>query len=240
MRQDYFIGCSGFHYDDWKEQFYPQKLAKSKWFEYYASQFNTVELNVTFYRTMKDAFFQGMYDRSPVDFRFSVKAPRWVTHYNRFVDVKEGLDAFYHQLKDGLKEKLGCVLFQLPPSVVYSEEFLERIILCLDRRFYNVVEFRNESWWNDSTIQRLHSENIVFSTVGYPCLPTGIITGLPIFYGRFHGSPKLYYSNYDSDFLASLAGKIKDSNASQVYVYFDNTAEGWAVHNAVELRQLLA
>jgi uncharacterized protein YecE (DUF72 family) len=236
----YEIGCSGFHYPDWKGQFYPEKLAKSKWFEYYATHFNTVELNVTFYRTMKLSFFEGLYARSPEDFTFSVKAPRLVTHYKKFQDCKDTLDAFYGSVQEGLKDKLGAVLFQLPPSTHYSEETLERVIGCIDPAFENTVEFRHESWWRKDVYERLGKNNITFCTVGYPRLPETVVVNTPVVYARFHGSPKLYYSRYSDEFLQSVAKQLRNNpGLKKAYLYFDNTAEGWAVENAKEIRSLL-
>jgi uncharacterized protein YecE (DUF72 family) len=83
----YFIGCSGFHNKDWKEVFYPKGLLQSKWFEFYCTQFNTLELNTTFYRFPRIEILQQWYNKSPADFRFSVKAPRLITHYKQFNDV---------------------------------------------------------------------------------------------------------------------------------------------------------
>src|ERR1700760_568766 len=117
-----YIGCSGFYNKDWKELFYPKGLAQSKWFEYYCTQFNTLELNTTFYRFPTIEMLKKWYDKSPADFKFSVKAPRLITHYKQFNEVERLLNDFYSSVREGLKEKLGAVLFQLPARVVYSEE----------------------------------------------------------------------------------------------------------------------
>src|SRR5690242_10251634 len=110
----YFIGCSGFHNKDWKEVFYPKGLPQSKWFEFYCTQFNTLELNTTFYRFPRIEILQKWYDKSSADFKFSVKAPRLITHYKQFNDVARLLNDFYTSVQEGLREKLGCMLFQLP------------------------------------------------------------------------------------------------------------------------------
>ena len=114
---DWHIGCSGFYYPDWKLKFYPEGLPQSKWFEYYSSKFNTLELNNTFYRFPQIAALQTWYRRSPASFLFSVKAPRLITHYNKFENSQPLLTDFYTAISAGLKEKLGCVLFQLPKQV---------------------------------------------------------------------------------------------------------------------------
>src|SRR3954470_2907578 len=124
----WWIGCSGFHYKHWRGIFYPEKLAMSKWFDYYNERFRTFELNVTFYRFPRLSVLQPWYDKSPEKFRFSVKAPRAITHYKKFRDSKRYLDDFYRTTREGLKEKLGCILFQMPATIVYKEEKLEQII----------------------------------------------------------------------------------------------------------------
>src|SRR5215217_6065644 len=100
------IGCSGFHYKHWKDAFYPQKLPQRLWFDHYSSIFNTVEINVTFYRFPQLSFLQNWYDKSAKDFSFSVKAPRLITHYKKFQECDKLLDDFYNTVQKGLKEKL--------------------------------------------------------------------------------------------------------------------------------------
>src|SRR5256885_8383092 len=124
----WWIGCSGFYYKHWRGIFYPEDLAVKKWFEYYCEHFNTVELNVTFYRFPQVPFLKSWFQRSPDDFRFSVKAPRAITHFKKFIDCAGFLSSFYKVVKKGLKEKVGSILFQLPPRLVYSEEKLQQII----------------------------------------------------------------------------------------------------------------
>src|SRR4051812_36983931 len=111
----WWIGCSGFHYKHWKDIFYPEGLPQKKWFEFYCENFNTLELNVTFYRFPQLAFLESWYKRSPKKFRFAVKAPRSITHYKQFHDTESLISDFYGVVKTGLKNKLGCILFQLPP-----------------------------------------------------------------------------------------------------------------------------
>src|SRR3982750_2937983 len=118
----WWIGCSGFHYKHWKDIFYPQGLPQTKWFEFYCQHFNTLELNVTFYRFPRLSFLETWYKKSPKEFRFSVKAPRLITHFKQFHDSERFISDFYNVVKEGLKDKLGCTLFQLPPRSAYKEE----------------------------------------------------------------------------------------------------------------------
>src|SRR5438309_1499516 len=101
------IGCSGFHYKEWKEIFYPKGLAQAKWFPYYAQHFDTLEINNTFYRFPEIKLFQNWYDKSPGHYNFSVKVPQIITHYKQFKETEKLLEDFYAITKEGLKEKLG-------------------------------------------------------------------------------------------------------------------------------------
>src|SRR6476659_9731512 len=134
-----YIGCSGFHYKEWKIIFYPDGLTRSKWFQFYCEHFNTIELNVTFYKFPTEKSLEKWYSSSPENFRFSVKVPRAITHFKKFTGCERMLDDFYTSIQQGLKEKLGCVLFQLPPQLIYSEELLEKIIMNLNTSYKNVI-----------------------------------------------------------------------------------------------------
>lgn len=231
------IGCSGFSYKEWKDRFYPKGLAANKWFEYYCTHFNAVELNVTFYRFPQVSMLQGWYRRAPEDFLFAVKAPRNITHYKKFKDAHEEVADFYKVVQFGLKEKLGAILFQTPPSFAYSEAALSSIISHLNPRFANVVEFRNSSWWQPEIWEQLLANNIVVSGTSYPGLPDTLPERQPVGYFRLHGVPHLYHSPYEEAYIRKIAGAL--SNSEKAFVFFDNTASGAAINNAQYLQQLV-
>lgn len=156
------IGCSGFAYKEWKGIFYPDKMADDKWFNFYASQFNTVELNNTFYRFPSVEKLFGWYEESPDNFSFSVKVPKLITHFKQLVDADLLIKNFYVTSKDGLREKLGEILFQFPPKFDYSKARLQQLIKSLDTSFTNVVEFRHSSWWNEEVYTQLARNKIIF------------------------------------------------------------------------------
>ena len=227
------IGCSGFHYREWKHKFYPEKLPQKRWFEFYSSQFNTLELNVTFYRFPRLAVLEDWHERSPSDFSFAVKAPRLITHYKQFNECESLLNDFYDTVQKGLKEKLGVVLFQLPPSFTYSVEKLDRIVQSLRTEVYNAVEFRNAGWWRREVFEALEANKIIFSGVSYPALPDKVVVNGAIVYYRFHGVPKLYYSVYPHLFLKEVADSLlKNKNIEEAFLYFNNTASMAAIENA--------
>lgn len=235
------IGCSGFSYKDWKGTFYPGKLAQSKWFEYYTTQFNTLELNTTFYRFPRVKTLQNWYIQSPAHFLFAVKAPRLITHYKRFNDCERLLSDFYGAVSEGLQEKLGPVLFQLPSQIMYDENFLEKLINCVDTNFKNVIEFRHASWWQRGVYSLLAKNGITFCGIDHPQLPTEAIINTSLVYYRFHGAPKLYYSEYSATTVAAVADKIKASRkAKDVFIFFNNTATMAAINNAELLKKYIS
>jgi uncharacterized protein YecE (DUF72 family) len=236
----YFIGCSGFHNKDWKEVFYPKGLPQSKWFEFYCTQYNTLELNTTFYRFPRIEILQQWYNKSPLDFKFSVKAPRLITHYKQFNDVARLLNDFYTSVREGLREKLGCVLFQLPARIAYSEAFLQRITQSLDSSFKNVIEFRHMSWWNQFVYDELAKHNISFCSISIKNLPAEIIANTSLLYYRFHGIKKLYFSEYTKQTIKNFSIELNTKqNICEAYIYFNNTATAAAINNARQLKKEL-
>ena len=234
------IGCSGFLYREWKEHFYPDKLPQRLWFEHYASVFDTLELNVTFYKFPQLKYLQKWYDTSPAHFSFSLKVPRLITHYKQMKDCQSLLDDFYSTVEEGLKEKLGCVLFQFPPKFIYTEERLQLLINNVRPGCRNVVELRHASWWDKKIFKVLKDHNIIFSGISHPALQDH---QEPVFnnfvsYYRFHGIPKLFYSEYDEAALKAVADQIlKKKTLKEVFVYFNNTATPAAIKNAQWLRE---
>jgi uncharacterized protein YecE (DUF72 family) len=242
VTKQWHIGCSGFHYKEWKGFFYPENLPQSKWFDYYARHFNTLELNVTFYRFPTLQALKGWYDKAPDNFSFSAKMPRSITHFKRFEDTERMIIDFYTLLEEGLKEKLGCVLVQLPAQYVYSENNLEKILYQLHPSFNNVIEFRHESWWREDVQIKLAESNTSFCGVSFPNIRFDkAIINTALSYYRFHGVPKLFYSEYDPAFIREVFTQLNKSRKAQnIFIYFNNTASLAALHNARYLQQLIS
>lgn len=234
------IGCSGFHYKEWKEVFYPTKLPQRLWLDHYCKHFNTLELNVTFYRFPQLSFLQNWNQKTPGNFSFAVKAPRLVTHYKKFDACEPLLADFYGTVQKGLQEKLACILFQLPAQLSYSEALLQKIVRQLDPAFTNVVEFRHSSWWQPLVYEVLSYHHISFCSISHPQLPNEVISNTDVVYYRFHGVPQLYYSSYDQTFLEQVITAIKNAkHTAQAFVYFNNTAATAAIQNAQYVKQLV-
>lgn len=240
MAKQWFIGLSSYYNYRWIDVFYPPDIPRKQWFEYYVTRFNSFELNSTFYAMPRLKTMQDWYNKAPDNFRYSAKVPKTVTHIKLFEETRTTMDEFYGVLRDGLKEKLGCVLFQLPPRLTFSDELLDNIIANTNTGFTNAIEFRNATWWNKKVYDKLAEHNITFCGVSYPKLPDDVIVNTSTNYYRLHGVPKLYYEQYDDPFLESVANRIsKSRKIKEAYVYFNNTASVAAIHNALYLKQML-
>jgi len=232
-----YIGTSGFSYPYWKNRFYPEKLAASKWLEYYATQFNSLEVNSSFYRFPLVKNLQKWASVTPGDFLFTVKAHKIITHTRRMKAVKDKVTEFMDIVQEGLGDKLGCVLYQLPPSHSFTEERLEDILQNIDNKPANVIEFRHESWWTDEVFATLKKHKLTIANASFPGLPDTSIKTSNVFYKRMHGVPQLFKSSYSDEVLAALAKAIPARGTS--FVYFNNTMFEAGYENAGKLKELL-
>ncbi len=233
------IGTSGWTYAHWKGVYYPENQPKAKWLEYYAQEFDTVELNATFYRLPNETTFQNWFRRTPEGFLWALKASRYITHIKRLADVNEALKRFY-DLVGHLDTKLGPLLFQLPPSLKYDAHLAKTFLEHLDPSFRHAIEVRHPSWLNNEFFRQLQDNNTAFcisDTAGR--YPYGEEITADFVYIRLHGSRKLYASEYTREELEIWAGKINDWRR-KTFVYFDNDFEGYAVRNAQMLKKLMA
>jgi len=184
--QKYFLGCSGWYYDSWAGHFYPEKLNKSKWLEYYSKHFNTVEVNNTFYRFPSEKTVNGWHNRTPKDFKITLKANQIITHRKRFKDAQSTINRFY-DLAELLDDKLGCILFQMPPSKSKDIVFLKNAVEQLDPAKRNIIEFRHPSWFDSEVYDLLNEFEVGFCSVSSPDLPGNLVATSDSVYVRFHG-----------------------------------------------------
>ena len=240
MPVDFKIGCSGFYYKNWKGTFYPEKLAQNKWLGFYATQFNTLELNSTFYRFPTLEFMQGWHKKVPDDFVFSVKAPRIITHLKKLNDCERLLDDFYNVCEKGLKKKLGCILFQFPPSSACNAEMMKRVLESLRPGFKNVAEFRHPTCWSTEVYDLLREKEISFCSISHPTLPDDVITTSKIAYVRMHGVPDMFHSGYSVMELEALKKKLqKNKEITEAWIYFNNTDGKNGFQNAKDMRRMV-
>ncbi|MBS7253535.1 DUF72 domain-containing protein [Flavobacterium branchiicola] len=237
MKNQILIGCSSYNNRLWKGIFYPDSLSGKDMFVFYYQYFNTYEFNGSFYRFPTVRIFENWYNKTPENFVFSVKAPKEITHLKRFLNCEKLLSDFYKVCDLGLKEKLGCVLFQFPPSYDFTSERLLHIIQSLDLNFKNVIEFRHISWWNEEVWNAFRENNITFCSVSYPKLPKTIFKDFPLIYIRLHGIPKLFYSSYSPEELLEIKNEIASKSA---FIYFNNTASEAGILNALEMKRIVS
>ena len=240
MPLHYRIGTSGWHYDHWQDRFYPQKLAKAKWLRFYASHFTTVELNNTFYRLPRETAFTSWYDSSPANFTFAVKVSRFITHIKRLKNCEEAVEKFISSAKI-LGNKLGPLLYQLPPNMHRNDEVLESFLCILPQETKHVFEFRHPSWLDDKVFEILRRHNVGFCVFDMPSVSCPLIATADFAYIRFHGSTELYSSCYSDEELADWAKRLANLtvNPKTMYIYFNNDAQAFAVKNALTLHRYL-
>src|SRR5205823_147352 len=145
------IGCSGWQYQHWRGDFYPAGLPAARWFDHYAAQFDTVEINNTFYRLPEGATFDGWRKRAPRGFLFAVKASRYLTHMKKLKDPRAPLALFFSRARR-LGSTLGPVLYQLPPRWAANVDRLQTFLRLLPKRRRHAVEFRDPSWYSQEVL----------------------------------------------------------------------------------------
>lgn len=241
-----FLGTSGYSYQHWRDVFYPKDLKEIKWLEYYAEYFDTVELNVTFYRLPQESAFLSWYKRTPKDFKFAVKGSRFITHIKKLKSCRQPLKLFFSRVKL-LKEKLGPILWQLPPSFKADskrlEEFFKSLRKYRDTRY--VFEFRNQTWYSREIFDILKSEKVALCSADWPTFSKDVhsvhVTA-DFLYVRRHGQGARLYNGCYSNRQLEEDAKVIRKNLRQkkdVYIYFNNDAYGYAVENALTLKKMM-
>jgi uncharacterized protein YecE (DUF72 family) len=238
-----FIGCSGYSYDDWKGDFYPDDMHQDEWLSFYAEKFNTVEINNSFYKFPENESIEKWLSQTPANFRFSIKGHRFFTHLKKFnVDdsFKEKLNNFQSSLEP-LKEKAGCVLWQLPGNLHKNIPKLVAFCQELDNDFTHVLEFRHPSWFDEDVYEFMKKNNIAFCILSAPGnLPEDLIVTHKTAYVRFHGKKEWYDYLYSEKELKEWKKRLNGlKNIEQLFVYFNNDKHGNAVKNAITLKKLL-
>lgn len=236
----YLVGTSGWHYDHWRERFYPRGLGKPRWLQHYAQFFDTVEVNATFYRLPSEAAFRAWFEGSPPHFRFALKASRLITHYRRLQGVDEALDLFFARARL-LGAKLGPVLYQLPPDFVRDDARLDGFLSSLPPDVRHVFEFRHASWFADGVFDLLARHGAGFCVMDLVSLRSPVLATAPTVYLRFHGATGVYSGLYGDAEMARWAETIRHLGAgrAEVYAYFNNDALGQAVRDAQSLQAAL-
>ncbi|MDQ6912989.1 MAG: DUF72 domain-containing protein [Verrucomicrobiota bacterium] len=232
------IGCSGWFYWHWRGIFYPDTKRTDGWFKHYTENFHTVELNAPFYKWPKIATVKSWVRNAPENFRYSVKVNRLITHEMRLVRTRMLVEEFC-KFSEILGPKLGCFLFQFPPSYRYTASRLQSIVRQFDPQHRNAVEFRHPSWWRERVYDAFKERGLIFCTVSAPRLPDDLIKTSDTIYLRLHGRSRWYRHDYSGEELAAWAEKIRASRAREAWIYFDNDRDAFAIKNARELTRRL-
>jgi uncharacterized protein YecE (DUF72 family) len=235
------IGCSGWNYRDWRERVYPRGLPASRWLAHYATLFDTVEVNTTFYRLARPASVAAWVAATPEDFLFAVKASRFLTHMKRLRDMEQGVERFYTAIEPLVRSpKLGPVLWQLPERFTRDED---RLADALERLppGRHCLELRHESWFTDDVLALLRAYGVALVIGDHPARPwqPEVLTADWTFL-RFHYGARGRRGNYSEGELRAWANRVRAlAERAEVFAYFNNDWEGFAPRNALRLRRLV-
>ncbi len=235
------IGTSGWHYRHWRGPFYDEKAPASKMLEFYCRHFDTVEINNSFYKLPDLSTFAAWRQDTPRGFRFAVKASRFITHMKKLSDPESALGNFLPRA-EALREKLGPILFQLPPRWGPNLERLQTFLRRLPRRHRYAFEFREPGWHTERVYELLRRHNAAFCLYELSGFRTPDVITADWTYIRLHGPGGKYQGSYSHRALAEWAEKIRRWSArlKNIYVYFDNDQAAYAARNALELKRLVA
>ena len=233
------IGCSGWNYRHWRGLFYPDGLPVKRWFAHYAAVFDTVEINNSHYRLPEAEVFDSWREAAPPDFLYAVKASRFLTHHKKLNDPQEPIDRLLSRARH-LGDRLGPLLYQLPPRWRLDFARLRDFLDQLPRDVVHVLEFREPSWMTDPVFALLEERGVSFCTHDMPGLDVPRLAVGPVAYVRFHGTTGKYVGRYPLKTLESWHGWMREQATAgrQVFAYFNNDIHGHAIEDALELKRL--
>ncbi len=241
-RSKIYIGTSGWLYRHWIGKFYPEKSNAKRQWEFYSNHFDTIEINNTFYKLPPPTVFESWYDNSPKKMLFTIKANHFITHARKLTQPEEPITRLFGSIAP-LKEKLGPILFQLPPkwkvNVTRFKEFLE----ALPRGYRYAFEFRNHTWYDEEIYQLLQNHNCAFCIYNLEHHLSPMKVTADFVYLRLHGPTEFkYQGSYSNAALKKWAKQCLtwQKEKKEVYVYFDNDQEAYAAFNALTLKQFIA
>ena len=240
-----YVGTSGWNYREWRGSFFPEDLAARKWLAFYATRFDSVEINYTFYRLPSVESCRAWYGDTPANFRFAVKASRYITHIKRLRDSREAWDGFLERV-EVLKEKLGPILLQFPSNFRATESNLhsvEEFLANAARRSIRLaLEFRDQSCLGKEMIGILHKHRAALVLSHSSKYPVAEICPTSDFaYFRFHGPKQMFASGYSGSELRHWTEQMNGQLGAHrnVYAYFNNDAGCHAPRDAHTLLKIL-
>jgi uncharacterized protein YecE (DUF72 family) len=237
------IGCSGWNYQSWRGgEFYPKGCPPSRWLEYYSRVFGTVEVNSTFYRLASEKAVAHWIEQTPPDFVFALKASRYLTHIKRLGDLDQGIARYYERIEPLTKtpEKLGPIVWQLPPNFQRDEERLESALAALPEGRH-CFEFRHKSWFTEDVYALLRAYGVALvigDRKGLDFQTYEMTAGWTLV--RFHHGHRGRRGNYSPSELEEWAQRFEEwAKNVEIYAYFNNDWEVFAPRNARWLRNRL-
>ncbi|WP_166040164.1 DUF72 domain-containing protein [Sphingosinicella sp. YJ22] len=234
------IGCSGWNYKHWRELFYPKGLAARRWFAFYAEHFDTVEINNSFYRLPAPETFDKWREQAPPGFCYAVKANRFLTQAKKLKDCEEPLARMMPPFRH-LGDRLGPILYQLPPQFKLNLERLESFLELVPRDVINVFEFRDKSWYVPETFDLLERFDASFCVHDMPGSASERRAVGAAAYVRFHGTSGKYWGRYPDEALLGwtdwIVGQARSGRS--VWCYFNNDIDAHAIHDAQTLKTMV-
>jgi len=237
------IGTSGWHYPHWRGPFYPPALAREQWLAHYATRFDCVEVNASFYRLPEPGAIARWCAAVPEGFLFAVKAPRAITHLKKLKGCEQALQELLARLAL-FGDHLGPLLFQLPPRWRVNLHRLEAFLAALPAEGRFVLEFREPSWHCPEVRAALAAAGVSWCLADPPveAAPGDQEPCGPCAYLRLHGPRQRYRGSYRSETLRAWAGRLRgwSRKGLESYCFLDNDERAHAPRNAAQLRRLLA
>ena len=216
-----WVGTSGFQYPEWKGTFYPETLSTAKMLPYYSARFSTTEINYSFRRIPSEKTLTNWSAATPLKFRFTLKAPQEITHIRKLRNCTEVVGRFCEVLKT-LGEKMGTVLFQLPPFLPVDNALLKDFLATLPEWLRAAFEFRHASWFNEATFAALKSRNAALCIADTEELKTPIVVTADFDYFRLRNPA---YTKADIKRWAKVIGERKEK-AKDIFAYFKHEDSG--------------
>ena len=227
-------------YKHWRGLLYPEGLPQKRWFERYAEEFDTVEINASFYRLPLASTFEGWREKAPPGFRYAVKVNRFITHRKKLLDCWQEVDRFI-ALARALQDKVGPLLYQLPPSLHKNLERLDAFLSWLPDDLEQVVEFRHRSWYDEDVLALLDRHGVGFVAHDLKGLVSPRWASGRTAYVRFHGAGGKYWGRYPDEALLQWTDWIREQQdqGRSVWCYFNNDIQGHAIEDARTLKSMV-
>lgn len=235
-----YIGTSGWSYKSWEGTFYPTRIPKKRHYEFYATQFPTVEINLTFYRLPTLKMVENWRDQTPAGFLYAIKGSRFITHMKKLLNPRDALHEFFRCLHP-LHRRIGVILWQLPPFLSKDVPRLDAFLRELPKSYDYAVEFRHESWLSDEVFALLRKHRAAHVSVSSRGMPIDLTVTSDLVYVRFHGLDAGAAHDYTREELESWAVHIRKQlkQGKRAFVYFNNDVNARAPANAKAFMQMV-